>query len=187
MSGSGIFHRWSEFSLFAVAGDRYQEIQKENRSVSPFYKVTVMGSFLAFHRNQRGGLFFLCPYSRRNTDGSRRGYLQLSEGTSYQEKNQVCAANFPEGTSTRRSDVSSEQLSFAIREVVCDHPYPVQILRCKTKNKSPRKISSFPCQGCGMVCGYKEVTAYGKKENQRRGQHPQAEGRSLGRPVHRRL
>ena len=27
----------------------------------------------------------------------------------------------------------------AIRGIVCDHPYPVQILRCKTKNKSPRK------------------------------------------------
>ena len=25
------------------------------------------------------------------------------------------------------------------KEVVCDHPYPVQILRRKTKNKSPRK------------------------------------------------
>jgi hypothetical protein len=56
-SGSGLFHRWSEFSLFAVAGDRYQEIQKENRSVSPFHKVAVTGGFLAFHRNQRGGQF----------------------------------------------------------------------------------------------------------------------------------
>ena len=27
----------------------------------------------------------------------------------------------------------------AIRGAVCDHPHPVQILRCKTKNKSPRK------------------------------------------------
>ena len=27
----------------------------------------------------------------------------------------------------------------ATRGVVCDHPYPVQILRRKTKNKSPRK------------------------------------------------
>ena len=56
-SGSGLFHRWSEFSLFAVAGGRYQEIQKENRSVSPFHKVAVTGGFLAFHRNQRGGQF----------------------------------------------------------------------------------------------------------------------------------
>ena len=56
-SGSGIFHRWSKFQLFAVAGGRYQEIQKENRSVSPFCKVTVMGGFLVFHRNQRRGHF----------------------------------------------------------------------------------------------------------------------------------
>ena len=27
----------------------------------------------------------------------------------------------------------------AIKEAACDHLYPVQILRCKTKNKSPRK------------------------------------------------
>ena len=56
-SGSVLFHRWSEFSLFAVAGGRYQEIQKENRSVSPFHKVAVTGGFLEFHRNQRGGQF----------------------------------------------------------------------------------------------------------------------------------
>lgn len=56
-SGSGIFHRWSEFSLFAVAGGRYQKIQREKRSVSPFCKVTVIGGFLPFHKNQRGGHF----------------------------------------------------------------------------------------------------------------------------------
>ena len=56
-SGSGLFHRWSEFSLFAVAGGRYQKIQREKRSVSPFCKVTVIGGFLPFHKNQRGGHF----------------------------------------------------------------------------------------------------------------------------------
>ena len=56
-SGSGIFHRWSEFSLFAVAGGRYQKIQRENHSVSPFHKVAVTGGFQRFCRNQRGGHF----------------------------------------------------------------------------------------------------------------------------------
>ena len=56
-SGSGLFRRWSEFSLFAVAGGQYQEIQKENRSVSPFCKVTVTGGFQRFCRNLRGGHF----------------------------------------------------------------------------------------------------------------------------------
>ena len=56
-SGSGLFNRWSEFLLFAGAGGRYQKIQRENHSVSPFHKVAVVGGFLAFHRNQRGGHF----------------------------------------------------------------------------------------------------------------------------------
>ena len=39
---------------------------------------------------QVGGQFFLCPYNRRNTGGSRRGYLRISGGASCQEKKQVC-------------------------------------------------------------------------------------------------
>lgn len=58
-SGSGLFHRWSEFSLFAVAGGRYQKIQRENLSVSPFRKVAVTGGFQRLCRNQCGGHFSL--------------------------------------------------------------------------------------------------------------------------------
>ena len=56
-SGSGIFHRWSEFSLFAVAGGRYKKIQREKRHVPPFHKVAVTGDFQRFHGSQRGGHF----------------------------------------------------------------------------------------------------------------------------------
>jgi hypothetical protein len=35
--------------------------------------------------------------------------------------------------------VSRWTMPSAIKEAACDHPHPVQILRCKTKNKSPRK------------------------------------------------
>ena len=56
-SGSGLFNRWSEFSLFAVAGGRYQKIQRENHSVSPFRKVAVVGGFQRLCRNQCGGHF----------------------------------------------------------------------------------------------------------------------------------
>ena len=59
-SGSGLFHRWSEFSLFAVAGGRYQQIQRENRHVSPFHKVAVTGGFQRFCGNQCRG-HFLSP------------------------------------------------------------------------------------------------------------------------------
>ena len=56
-SGSGLFHRWSEFQLFAVVGGRYQEIQKENLSVLPFHKVAVAGGFQRFCGDQHGGHF----------------------------------------------------------------------------------------------------------------------------------
>ena len=56
-SGSGLFYRWSEFSLFAGAGGRYQKIQRETHSVSPFYKVAVVGGFPKFHGSQRRGHF----------------------------------------------------------------------------------------------------------------------------------
>ena len=56
-SGSGLFHRWSEFSLFAVAGGRYQKIQRENRHVPPFHKVAVTGGFQRFHGDRCGGHF----------------------------------------------------------------------------------------------------------------------------------
>ena len=56
-SGSGLFHRWSEFQLFAVAGGRYQKIQRENHSVSLFRKVAVTGGFPEFHGSQCGGHF----------------------------------------------------------------------------------------------------------------------------------
>ena len=50
---------------------------------------SVRGSFFT-PWGQVGGQFFLCPYSRRNTGGSRRGYLRISGGASCQEKKQVC-------------------------------------------------------------------------------------------------
>ena len=56
-SGSGIFPRWSEFQLFAVAGGRYQQIQRENRSVPPSHKVAVTGGFPEFHGSRCGGHF----------------------------------------------------------------------------------------------------------------------------------
>ncbi len=56
-SGSGLFNRWSEFQLFAVAGDRYQQIQRENLNVSPFRKVAVVGGFPEFHGSRCGGHF----------------------------------------------------------------------------------------------------------------------------------
>ena len=56
-SGSGLFHRWSEFSLFAVAGGRYQKIQRKSRHVPPFHKVAVTGGFQRFCGDQRGGHF----------------------------------------------------------------------------------------------------------------------------------
>ena len=46
--------------------------------------------------SQVGGQFFLCPYSRRNTGGSRRGYLRISGRASCREKKQVCVRTFPE-------------------------------------------------------------------------------------------
>ena len=56
-SGSELFHRWSEFLLFAVAGGRYQEIQRENRSVLPFRKVAVQVVFIDFARISAGVSF----------------------------------------------------------------------------------------------------------------------------------
>ena len=56
-SGSGIFHRWSEFQLFAVAGGRYQQIQRENLRVSPFRKVAVVGDFPEFYGSRCEGQF----------------------------------------------------------------------------------------------------------------------------------
>ena len=126
-SGSGIFHRWSEFSLFAVAGDRYQEIQRENRSVLPFHKVAAAGGFPEFHGSRYGGQFFLCPYSHRKIGGSRRGYTQ--------------------------------------------------ILRRKTKNKSPRKNSSFFLQGVvcvGVAESEKGDESHGKAQTVRRRHGTQA-------------
>jgi hypothetical protein len=52
-----LFNRWSKFSLFAVASSRYQKIQRENHSVSPFRKVAVVGGFQQFCGNQRVGHF----------------------------------------------------------------------------------------------------------------------------------
>ena len=56
-SGSVLFHRWSEFLLFVVASGRYQEIQRENRSVLPFHKMVVAGGFQRFYGDQCGGHF----------------------------------------------------------------------------------------------------------------------------------
>ena len=56
---------------------------------------TNAGSFFTLW-SQVGGQFFLCSYSRRNTDGSRRGYLRISGRASCQEKKQVCVRTSPE-------------------------------------------------------------------------------------------
>ena len=56
-SGSGSFHRWSKFSLFAGTGGRKSESQEENRRVSAFRKVAVTGGFQRFCGDQRGGHF----------------------------------------------------------------------------------------------------------------------------------
>ena len=47
-------------------------------------------------RIKAGGQFSLCPYSRRNTGGSRRGYLRISGRASCQEKKQICVRTSPE-------------------------------------------------------------------------------------------
>ena len=56
-SGSGLFHRWSEFQLFAVAGGWKLKNQGENRLISAFRKVAVTGGFRDFSGDQRGGHF----------------------------------------------------------------------------------------------------------------------------------
>ena len=56
-SGSGIFHRWSEFSLFAVTGGQKLKNQGENRLISAFRKVAVTGGFQRFCGNLCGGHF----------------------------------------------------------------------------------------------------------------------------------
>ena len=56
-SGSGLFHRWSEFQLFAVADGRCQKIQRGNRLVSASHKMAVTGGFQKFCGSQRGGHF----------------------------------------------------------------------------------------------------------------------------------
>ncbi len=86
-SGSGLFHRWSEFQLLAVAGGRKQEIQSGKRLISGFPEVAVSGGFGAFLRGSLrgsvftlwghvGGLLQLNPYSRHILDGSKRGYVR---------------------------------------------------------------------------------------------------------------
>ena len=56
-SGAGLFHRWSEFSLFAVTDGRCQKIQRGNRLVSASHKMAVTGGFPEFHGSQCGGHF----------------------------------------------------------------------------------------------------------------------------------
>ncbi len=56
-SGSGIFHRWSEFSLFAVTGGQKLKNQGENRLISASHKMAVTGGFQKFCGSQRGGHF----------------------------------------------------------------------------------------------------------------------------------
>ena len=56
-SGAGLFHRWSEFSLFAVTDGRCQKIQRGNRLVSASHKMAVTGGFQKFCGSQRGGQF----------------------------------------------------------------------------------------------------------------------------------
>lgn len=56
-SGSGLFHRWSEFSLFAGTGGRKSKSQRGNCLVSAFRKVAVTGGFQRFCGDQRGGHF----------------------------------------------------------------------------------------------------------------------------------
>ena len=88
-SGSGLFHRWSEFLLFAGTGGRKSKGQRGNRLIPAFRRVAVTGGFRGFQRGsargsffipwgQAGGLFQLSLYSRRVLGGSRRGYVQGS-------------------------------------------------------------------------------------------------------------
>lgn len=56
-SGSGLFHRWSEFQLFAGTGGRKSKSQGRNSPVSTFRKVAVTGGFQRFCGDQRGGHF----------------------------------------------------------------------------------------------------------------------------------
>ena len=56
---------------------------------------SVRGSFFT-PWSQVGGQFFLCPYSRRILDGSKRGYLRISGRASCQEKKQICVRTSPE-------------------------------------------------------------------------------------------
>ena len=60
-----------------------------HRWFSEILQKPTRGSFFTLW-SQVGGQFFLCPYSRRNTGGSRRGYLRISGRASCQEKKQVC-------------------------------------------------------------------------------------------------
>ena len=66
-----------------------------HRWFSEILRESVRGSFFT-PWGQVGGQFFLCPYSRRNTGGSRRGYLRISGRASCREKKQVCVRTFPE-------------------------------------------------------------------------------------------
>ena len=56
-SGAGLFHRWSEFQLFAGTGGRKPKRQGRNSPVSTFRKVAVTGGFQRFCGDQRGGHF----------------------------------------------------------------------------------------------------------------------------------
>ena len=66
-----------------------------HRWFSEILQKPTRGSFFTLW-SQVGGQFFLCPYSRRNTGGSRRGYLRISGRASCREKKQVCVRTFPE-------------------------------------------------------------------------------------------
>ena len=65
------------------------------RWFSEVVQESVRGSFFT-PWSQVGGQFFLCPYSRRILDGSKRGYLRISGRASCQEKKQICVRTSPE-------------------------------------------------------------------------------------------
>ena len=106
-SGSGLFHRWSEFQLFAVAGGQYQQIQRENRHVPPFHKVAVTGGFPEFHGSQCGG-HFLPPGGKSGVSfssvltaaailaGQGGDIYEFQEEHHARRKEQVCVRTSPE-------------------------------------------------------------------------------------------
>ena len=110
-SGSGLFHRWSEFQLFAVAGGQYQQIQRENRHVPPFHKVAVTGGFPEFHGSQCGG-HFLPPGGKSGVSFSSVLTAAAKSANQGGGIRRFCAAK-------QRIKVLEKSSSYSPRSVVC--------------------------------------------------------------------